>query len=214
MRQLIRYKKNQKFICSDGETCNLSLSDKNNKIWQLSFVTFTLDKILEKFDFYPWWDDLNVGKGAARVTNFNYEEYHKKASDPVKILDTFESYLFNPEYISVGHNHYNFDFFLYNIYRKILGREPKFDHIYNGAIDTNAVAKCIEMGISIPEDKNDFISLMYQMASHKDRKMESSIGFLLKKYNLPHDPLLLHNGLEDCLNNINIFKKQIWDIEI
>ena len=47
---LLRFKKDQKYLVFDYETCNLNLGLDSNKPWQLGFLTCKGNRILEKFD--------------------------------------------------------------------------------------------------------------------------------------------------------------------
>ena len=49
---LLRFKKSQKYIIFDYETCHLNLGSEENKPWQLSFIMADLNKIYEKKDYY------------------------------------------------------------------------------------------------------------------------------------------------------------------
>ena len=49
---LLRFKKNQKYIFFDFETCSLNLGSLSNKPWQLGFIVIENDKIVEKCDYW------------------------------------------------------------------------------------------------------------------------------------------------------------------
>jgi len=86
---LLRFRKKQKYIVFDFETCNLNLASTNNKPWQLAFNIYDSDRLLESKDYFIEWDDLNLSEGARRVTGFNSKLYKQKAQDPNLILDAF-----------------------------------------------------------------------------------------------------------------------------
>ena len=58
--KLLRFRKDQKYLIFDYETCNLNLVAGDNKPWQLAFIVAQGDKVLEKQDYWLKWDDLNV----------------------------------------------------------------------------------------------------------------------------------------------------------
>ena len=49
--ELIRFKKDQKFLVFDYETCNLNLGSFNNKPWQIGYIICDKNKILERYNF-------------------------------------------------------------------------------------------------------------------------------------------------------------------
>ena len=54
----------------DFETCNLNLVSKDNKPWQLAFMIYEGDKLIESNDYFIHWDDLKMSDGARKVTGF------------------------------------------------------------------------------------------------------------------------------------------------
>ena len=62
---LLRFKKNQKYLLFDYETCNLNLVS-NNKPWQLAFLVVENNKIIESKDYWLKWNDLTVSPEAAQ----------------------------------------------------------------------------------------------------------------------------------------------------
>ncbi len=202
---------NQKYICFDFETCSLSLALPENKPWQLSFITCTKNNVLERYNFFPFWENLTVGYGAAITTKFNYHDYLDKSSDPKEALDIFENYLYNPEYLIFGHNHYNFDFYIHKIYRELLGKKPDFSYLPR-TLDTNAIEKGIRS--DTPYDKNNRTAWMYKMSNFHKRGLKSNLGFCAREYEIPVLDGALHDGLYDVMLNYEIFKKQLWKIEI
>lgn len=214
--KLLRYDEKQKYLIWDVESCSLNLGLPNNKVWQLSFIICNKNKILDEYNFFPWWENIQVSRDAARITRFNFENYKRNSSDPAESLKKFESFLYDPEFLSVGHNHYNFDFYLHNLYRKNLGLNSDYSYIYNGsgAIDTNAVARAIKTNVKIPENKMSRISMMWKLSSLRQKGLKTSILQLLKDENIPYDENELHDGIVDCRKNYEIFKRQLFQVEI
>jgi DNA polymerase III epsilon subunit-like protein len=67
---LLRFKKKQKYLLFDYETCNLNLISGHNKPWQLAFLVIEDNKIVEEKDYWLKWDDLRVSPEAAKITGF------------------------------------------------------------------------------------------------------------------------------------------------
>lgn len=209
---LLRFNKNQKYLIFDFETCNLNLASLDNKPWQLAFLICKGDKLISSKDYYIKWDNLNISKDAAKITGFSRAKYNKLGKDPKEVLKDFESYLFDPEYIVLGHNILGFDIYIHNIFRKCLGLHTKYSYL-DRAIDTNALARGIKLGIKINED-DDRLSWQYRLANHRERGLKTSITQLCKDYDIDFDKEKLHDALYDIEKNFEIFKRQLWQIEI
>ena len=103
--------KPQKYVVFDFETCNLNVVSKDNKPWQLAFLVYEGDKLIESNDYYIYWADLKMSEGARKVTGFKDAVYRKKAIAANKVLDHFEKYLYDDSYIKLGHNIFGFDIY-------------------------------------------------------------------------------------------------------
>ena len=126
---LLRFNKDQKYIVFDFETCNLNLASLDNKPWQLAFIVAQGNKILEKHDYYIAWDDLKISAEAAKITGFSRSKYDKQKKDPKEVLSHFEKYLYDEDYINLGHNIFGFDIYIHNIFRKNLGIPSDYSYI-------------------------------------------------------------------------------------
>jgi len=160
--ELLRFKKDQKYVVFDFETCSLNLVSEDNKPWQLAFMVYKGSKLIESHDYYIHWDDLKLSDGARKVTGFSDSKYKKNAKDSGLVLDHFERYLYDPEYIKLGHNILGFDIYIHNIYRKLLGRETDYSYL-DDCLDTLCLAKAIAKDIKITEDdeftKEGYVSI-------------------------------------------------------
>jgi DNA polymerase III epsilon subunit-like protein len=207
--ELLRFNNKQKYIVLDTETEGLNLV--HSRPWQCSWIVCQGKNILSKHDKFLHWDNLKVSEGAAKVTGFTYESYARKAECPKKVWDEFSRYLYNPEYIIIGQNILGFDVYMINVWRKLLGLGS--DHSYlNRTIDTKSLSTAIFKNV-LPE-KPYFLSWQYKLLNYREKGLKTSQGFMLKHYNIPHDPKMLHDGLYDVQMTFEIFKKQIYDIEI
>lgn len=208
----LRFKKDQKYIVFDFETCNLNLASPDNKPWQLAFILAKGNKIIDKFDYYIKWDDLNISKDAEKITGFSRSIYNKKSVDAQKVLDHFEEFLYNEEYINLGHNIFGFDIYIHNIFRKLLGRDTDYSYLER-SIDTLSIAKAIEK--SIPYNKFEPLSVFqFKLNSFRERGMSLNLGACCKKYDVDFDPSKLHDALYDITKNFEVYNKMIWNIEI
>jgi DNA polymerase III epsilon subunit-like protein len=209
--QLLRFKPNQKYMVFDFETCNLNLCSKDNKPWQLGFILCKGDKVEKEHDFLIRWDDLDVSPDAAKITGFNQTKYNKESVEPKKVLDFFEKYLYDPSYIKVGHNLLGFDVYIHSIFRRLLNKKPDYSYLQQ-LIDTLCIAKAIKKEIKPPKEK--VLSWQYKLTSFRERGLKASITALCKSYDLNFNPAKLHDAIYDVKMNYEIFRRQIWEIEI
>ena len=122
MSELLKYNYKQKYIIYDFETCSVNLV-VGNYPWQLSYLIVQGENILETKDYFIKWPDLDkkISRGAAQATRFNPFSYQQKAIKNKEILEEFDTYLYNPEYIKIGHNTHGVDIFVHNFWRQELG---------------------------------------------------------------------------------------------
>jgi len=209
--QLLRFNNKQKYMVFDFETCSLNLCRKNNKPWQLGFILCEGDKVKKEYDFLIKWDNLEVSADAAKITGFNRKKYDKEAVEPEKVLEFMERYLYDPAYIKLGHNLLGFDVYIHSIFRRALGKKPDYSYL-NNLIDTLCIAKAIHKDIKPPKDK--LLSWQYKLTSFRQRGMKASITALCKSYDLKFDQRKLHDAIYDVKMNYQIFRRQIWEVEI
>lgn len=209
---MLRFNKDQKYICFDFETCHLNLLDLNNKPWQLSYLLAKGNQVNKEVDNYVYWPNLKLSKGAQEVTHFDERKYHSLASDPKDVLTAFEEYLYDEDYLIIGQNLLGFDVYIHNIYRKLLGKKTDFSFTRR-ILDTNCIAKAIKKNLTPPKGK-DLIAWQYKLNDFREKGLKTSIKAQLKDYKIEFDENLLHNSMYDVKMNFKIFQKQIWQIDI
>lgn len=210
IENLLRYNFNQKFIVADTETSNLAISSEVP--WQLGFITCQGKFVKQEFERKIWWEGYDVKPEIAAMNHFCRPAYEQEARDPTEVLDEFESYLYDPEYIIIGQNFLNFDCFIHNNWRKKLGRKTDYSYI-NRVIDTKALSMAIQKGAKNPP-KDDFMSWQISWLNHRERGIKTSQAAMLKHYNIPHNANDLHSAIVDVKMTFQIFLKQIQEVEI
>ena len=210
---LLRFKKNQKYLLFDYETCNLNLT-ANNKPWQLAFLVIEGGEVKEKKDYWLKWKELNVSPEAAKITGFTEAKYKKKATCPKEALDDFEQYLYDDSYIKVGHNLLGFDVYMHNLHRKLINPKAESDYSYTeNLVDTLCLAKALKKRIKLDKD-DDFLAWQYRLNNLIERGLRCNLKQCCKDFDVDFDESKLHDALYDININFEVFKKMIWEIEI
>lgn len=206
---LLRFKKDQKYLIFDTETESLSLV--LSRPWQLSWSIAVGDKIVKNEDRFIHWDDLQMSDGAAKITRFDRHKWESKAEQPTKVLNDFDNYLYNPEYLIIGANLFGFDIYQHNNIRRQLGLKTDYSYI-NRIIDVQALQKGIYLGLkSVPENRTAW---HYQMQNFRQRGVKTSVKHLCSLYEIPYDENRAHDAVYDNHLVFSIFKKQIFTIEV
>lgn len=211
-KDLLRFNKQQKYVFFDFETCGLNLGSTRNKPWQLAFIVIHDDRIVEQCDYWLKWKGIKVSDGAAKVTGWTQEKYNNKAVDPIDPIAHFEKYLYDPDYLKVGHNILGFDVYMHGICRRLISKNPDYSYLPQ-LIDTLAISRAIHNNIEYNSGE-DFLEWQYKVLSFIGKRSKNKLIDLCKKYEVPFNMKKLHDALYDIQKNHEVFKKMIWDIEI
>ncbi len=210
---LLRDKNKQKFIYFDFETLHVNLlADANNLPWQCTYFMGEGKNIINKYDRFPLWDPLPISKGAANVTKFDFAKYKSKAEDPKGVLEHFESFIFNPDYLIIAHNGLGFDAYILNIWRSKFGKKPDFSFIPR-FIDTHALSKGLILERK-PNSNENLVAYQYKMMSIIKKGLKTNVGAMCAHFGIPFDKELAHDGLYDVERTYDIFWKLIYNFDI
>ncbi len=213
--ELLRFRKEQIYCVYDEET--EGLSGISSRPWQISFMLFTLDKIITTHDYYIWWPDLSISEDAKRITRFNYETYKYSAKPLEEVRDIFEKYYLDNSIIKTGHNIINFDSGVWNTARKSLGLPPVFEPS-KYSIDTLALARAYRLGVKplkFTPGNLEWLKFQVKMlGEYGNRKMKVSLGALAKEFGIQTDENRLHEALYDIGINREVFRSLLWKLEI
>ena len=209
MNDLLRFKKQQNYITVDVETEGLNLI--SSKPWQVSWIICRGDKMISKHDHFIRWDNINVSADAARITGFNKNHYYEKAESPIEVFKELSKYLYDPSFLVIGQNLLGFDVYMINVWRKLMGMKSDNSYV-NRVIDTKSISTAIFKNV-LP-DKENFLSWQYKMLHIREKGLKTNQAFMLKYYDIPHDPNRLHDSLYDVEMTFEIFKKQIFNIDL
>lgn len=209
---LLRFRKKQKYLCFDFETCHLNLLNSGNKPWQLGYGIFQGKKLIKSFDKLIKWEPLDISPEAAKICRFNRKHYEKNWCEPTEVLKEFESYLYDPEYLIIGHNVLGFDVYIHNIYRKLLKKSTDYSYV-DRIIDTNCIAKASKQ--QMKKNKTEkLINWQFKLNEFHKRGLRTNQKQLLKDYSIDFEEEKLHDARYDIEMTFNIFNKLIWEVEI
>lgn len=212
--ELLRFKKNQKLLCFDFETMHLNLLMENHP-WQLAFIVADQNRVYEEHNYYiNWGRDIleRISKGAAIATGFDLNKVLREGRDPKEIYSIFSNYIDSNDYLIIGHNLINFDVYVDKIWAEAIGQKHRGWDYLNRLIDTNCLAKAIKK--NIPPDKENFLAWQYKMSNMVEKGLKTNLGLCAREHGLNVDQGRLHAAEYDIGLNYQIFKKQLWQIEI
>ncbi len=206
---LLRFKKKQKYIVFDFETEGLNL--RYSRPWQLGFIVTEGNKILKRYDFHIDVPDLDISPEAKKITGFKQPTHDKKKKNPAQVLEFFDNYLYNQDYLLIGHNVIGFDVYIHNILRKMCGEKTDYSYM-NRIIDTNCIAKAYKLGLKQPDGNLTFWQC--KLNNYIQRGLKTRQQTLLKEFDIEFDPDKLHDAIYDVEMTLKIFNKLIWNVEI
>ncbi len=213
MDKLLRFDRNQLYLTYDFETTNVNLA-QDNYVWQVGFIVTNLNEILEKHNYYVYWDNIKdkMSEGAANRTGFNYDVYIKNAKPQEEILGIFEKYLYDDRFIRYGHNTHNFDIFLHNQWRIRNGLKSNWSYLEN-SLDTDAIARAWRKGIKEIK-RNEWFESMLRYGNIIQKGMKTRLEYLGPEFDIKVDYSKLHDATVDVEINYGVFKQLINKIDI
>lgn len=215
--KLLRFKKEQKYLTWDWETCNLSLLAINNRGWQIGWMRHIGTKLVESHEDWLLWNDLHeiMSRDAAAITRFDFETYRARAKDPAPIMERFDGHLFDPDTISITANGWNFDLFIEKATRELLGKPLDYSFCKNLVCIQN-LEKAVILGVDIPKiGTNAWIAFNVKMGEYHERGLKTNLKLLCERYEISYDPLRHHAESQyDSQITKEVFDKVLWKIEL
>lgn len=209
---LLRFNKEQRYLIADCETCHLNLVDESNLPWQWAWVDCTLDNVIGRENIYVKWPNLKVSKQAAFITGFSPEKIERLGQDPALALEKLDAVIYDPKYRIIIHNGLNFDLYIQNIHRNILGKPTDFSYV-DRVIDTSALSKSLTLGIK-PQKGEDLLAFQYRFINYVEKGLKSSIQFLCQQYDIPYDAFGAHDAAWDTETLRKLWLKMVYQLEI
>ncbi len=210
MNDLLRFKFDQNYLIFDFESRNLALTTEVG--WQIGYIVAKGKNIIRRVERKIRWPNYRVAPEIAAMNHFNEGQYLREARDPAEVLDEFESYLYDPSFISVSMNGLGFDYAIHNNWRKALGRKTDYSWV-DRHWDILATYRAIQSGAKNPP-KDDFLAWQYSWINHRDRKIKASLASQLKHYGISFDDQARHSALYDVELTFEVFKRQLFELDI
>lgn len=208
----ISYNPNFKYIVFDFETESLSLSTMNRP-WQISWLVCEGEKTLEAHDRFIWWPDLNVGKGAAAITGFNYNVYKSKAEDPVVVWNDFKDYFYGSKnYAIVTQNGLGFDYYVLKSWLEPIGEWRGYSSWINRSLDTKVLSQAYKCNIKV--DRENFPAWLYKVNSDFRRGVKTSLGIMCQELGVDYDPSKHHDAIYDVELTKQVLLKLAYKLDI
>jgi DNA polymerase III alpha subunit (gram-positive type) len=206
---LLRFKKKQKYVVFDFETEGLNL--RYSKPWQLGFIIAEGKQVQHEYNLHIDFPDLNISEDAKRITRFSQAIHDKKKKDKCEVLDCFEKFLYDPDYLIVGHNILGFDIYIHNMLRLACGKQSDYSYM-DRTLDTNCLAKAYRMNLKKPDGNLTFWQC--KLNNYIKRGMKTNQKVLLKEFDIEFEEDKLHDAIYDVKMNLEIFHKLIWKVEV
>ena len=206
---LLRYKKKQKYIVFDFETEGLNL--RYSKPWQLGFIVTEGSQVKLEYDFHIDFPDLDISEDAKRITYFSQLIHDRKKQKKEKVLDFFDKYLYNPDYLLIGHNVLGFDVYIHNVLRLACGKPSDYSYM-DRMLDTNCLAKAYKMGLKHPD--GNLTLWQCKLNNYIQKGMKTNQQALLREFDIEFEPDKLHDAVYDVKMTLEIFHKLIWNVEV
>jgi len=206
---LLRYNyKDKTFNTFDTETESLNL--RFSRPWNIAWIVSRGDQVIETQDRYLYWKDFNISKDAARITQFNLQEYKEKAEDPKKVFQEFEPVLYDKNITNIMHNGFGLDIFQIDSWRRNIGLKSDYSFI-NHCLDTHCLEKAIRLGLN---PQYPLLAWQYKLNSVIKKGLKTNLTLLAKEYELGADESKFHAGLFDSEITRQLLLKQMWKLEL
>lgn len=205
---LLRYNKEQIFLIWDTESTGLNLF--YDRPWQLAWILFRDNEILDRQNYYIHLDNFHISPDAARISHFNERVYKENARDAREILPMFEKYLLDPAIRSIGHNIY-FDSYMHTNLRRTIDLEKDLSYM-DRMIDTNILAKAFKK--SWQPDLTNFNRWQWRVSNYIEKGLKTNLNQTAKDMNIEVDETKLHGADYDIWINMLIFNQFKVKMEI
>ena len=206
---LLRFGK-RKIIYFDMESQRINCL-QDNLPFQCSWIVTESGKTLSEHNYYiNWGANYKMSQDAARITRFQ-QSWVDNGNDPEFVLDAFESYILDENYLVAGHNILAFDMMLWQLWRKALKRHNNYS-ILNRLIDTNLLSRAYKMGWK--PDRGNLVAWQYKVCNSPQKGVKTNLQQMAKDLDISFDESKLHDAGYDLMINSQVGWKLINMMEI
>jgi DNA polymerase III epsilon subunit-like protein len=198
-------------ICTfdlETESLNLHLA----RPWQLAFNISQNGKIIKEVERYIWWSDLNVSKGAAIATRFDYSKYKRLAQPADEVFAEFAQYIYNPDYLLAGHNIISYDASILRGWALRVNQWKGWSFAER-MIDTLCLSRIHNRGDKISAE-NFFADQVKEIGRPPRGAKKATLKAMGKSFGLEFDENALHDAGNDVRLNVKVLNKLIYALDI
>lgn len=199
--ELLRFS-DRKIAFMDLETQRLNIQ-QDNLPFQCSIIIMQRGKVLGSHDHYIKWPGYKMGKDAAAITRFQ-QHWVDNGDDPEYVLEIWEQYARDPEYLLGGHNYIGFDCPVWQLWRRALGRKPDWSSL-DRTLDTHLLARAFKMGWK--PDRENLLAWFHKVSDAHQKGVKTGLSLMAKELDIPFEEGRLHDGLYDLGLNAQVLWK-------
>lgn len=207
-------------LLADGESQRLNLM-ADNLPFQWSFTQAIRNRVVRNHDYYLRWPDFRMSPDAARITRFN-PEWVRNGDDPEHVLEAWESHV-RPDDpagpIFCGHNICGFDVYLWDLWRKHLGRPTLFPlsaALRRRLLDTHLLARAWKEGWKPPTrfGTDEFYCWQRKVAKAHRKGVKTGLTQMCKDLQIAVDENQTHNAAYDLGINLAVYWGLVNQMEV
>lgn len=206
--ELLRFS-NRKLCLFDKETQRVN-TQHDNLPFQVSWIVADRQRVHSTHDYYLKWPNYRMSVDAARITRFN-PAWVENGHDPEFVLDAFESYAMDPEYLLVGHSILGFDVYIWQLWREALGRKRDWSMLPR-VIDTHLLSRAYKEGWK--PDRENLLAWQFKVAAAFRKGVKTNLTTMCRELGIEVDEGKTHSAGYDLHLNVQLYWKLIGLMEI
>jgi len=192
------------------ETASLNLM-MDNKPFECAWITIDrYGNLLSTHQYYLKWPNFRISADAARITRFN-PAWVENGHDPEFVLNAFESYLLDPQYIIAGHALLSFDSRVHQLWRLALGHKRDYSYLPR-LIDTNLLSRAYKEGWK--PDRSNLLAWQYKVMAGFRKGIKTNLTLMAKELGVTVDESKMHSASVDLEVNAGVYRKLVNLVEI
>lgn len=209
-QELLRFNwEKKRWLIWDTETNGLNL--RYSLPFSIAYSIYENGRLVTSKDEYVIWPNYSMPADVAAINHYNEAEVKQKGKPPKVVFDVFFKELYREDTYSVGANLLNFDIFIVNTVRNLIGYKTDYSYLAR-LYDTNSYAKAYRLGRQI--DSENRLAFMFKMNSIAKKGMKTSVTAMCREFDIKIDESQTHRAQYDCYLTFEVFKKLMWSLEI